>query len=262
MLAQSVTFDADRRGNAALGYRQEAAMSIDGAYAPGPSSRRASAQRARTTVLTFLQKLKESWISVLCFMIVGAIVALGQMATGVKQLLQLTEAEPGALELAHDNAKASFSRDLARSAWARIYWMKRYAQVAELGLPEDELNGIWTGYLQSLADWNENLMVNVISLETFYGADKRRQFEQNVQPAFGDLHACLIRIRFFPAYEQRGDSGCTFRSGEVGQLGHDNVALFNRKMNEMNTLLYCFYSGLNEAGEQCKVSRSDTTTPN
>ena len=99
------------------------------------------------------------------------------------------------LELARDTAKAEFSRRLVEAAWRRVFWTRNFVRRVELGRPPAELDYSWNKYLDSVADWSANIMVNINGLEQYYpGTDKPSQFDA-VQRKFLALEDVLVTLR-------------------------------------------------------------------
>jgi hypothetical protein len=99
------------------------------------------------------------------------------------------------LELARDTAKAEFSRRLVEAAWRRVFWTRNFVRRAELSRPPAELDYSWNKYLDSVADWSSEIMVNINGLEQYYpGTEKPSQFDA-IQRKFLTLEEMLVTLR-------------------------------------------------------------------
>jgi hypothetical protein len=99
------------------------------------------------------------------------------------------------LELAKDTAKAEFSRRLIELAWRRLFWTRNFVRRVELSRPPLELDYSWNKYLDSVADWSADLMVNINGLEQYYaGTEKPSQFNA-IQAKFLNLEDLLVKLR-------------------------------------------------------------------
>jgi hypothetical protein len=125
-----------------------------------------------------------------------AIVAVGAVLTGlaawtqaIDTLLLFTGIKPNALQLARDDERARFSRELTRAAWNRLFAMRRYVSTVEAGYPALDQDRTWERYASIFEEWNRDLMVNILSLEQHYhGYGKREEFEKVILPAFTTIH--------------------------------------------------------------------------
>jgi hypothetical protein len=99
------------------------------------------------------------------------------------------------LELARATAKADFSRRLVELAWRRVFWTRNFVRRVELSRPAAELDYSWNKYLDSVADWSADVMVNINGLEQYYpGTDKPAQFDA-IQKKFLTLEGLLAALR-------------------------------------------------------------------
>jgi hypothetical protein len=99
------------------------------------------------------------------------------------------------LELARDTAKADFSRRLVELAWRRIFWTRNFVRRVELARPPSELEYSWNKYLDTVADWSADIMVNINGLEQYYaGTEKPAQFGA-IQDKLRALEDPLVDLR-------------------------------------------------------------------
>ncbi|WP_205215856.1 hypothetical protein, partial [Azospirillum brasilense] len=73
---------------------------------------------------------------VLMFSVIAAVITFGKdMIDFADKLQVLLGFKPDSLQIAAEDAKGRFSRELTRSAWKRMFWMRRYGLAVEDGLP-------------------------------------------------------------------------------------------------------------------------------
>jgi hypothetical protein len=147
--------------------------------------------------------------------------------------------KPNALQLAKDDERARFSRELTKAAWHRMFVMQRYASTVKNDYTEIERNREWDRYVAILLEWNRDLMVNILSLEQHYGADKRNEFEYGIQPRFGQLHSCLVVLH-------RPSPGIQCSLSPTA-----DIEAIEGGFAQLNNELYCFVSGLPDRGAKC-----------
>jgi|ERR1017187_5534284 hypothetical protein len=137
------------------------------------------------------------------------------VATGLKQ--------EKTLELANDTAKAEFSRKLVEVAWRRLFWTRNFVRRVELGRPPAELDYSWNKYLDTVADWSADMMVNINGLEKYYPhTEKSSQFDA-IQSKFLALEGSLVQVRMAKPEDA---------SDAIGPL--------KTQVDELNTELYFF----------------------
>lgn len=123
-----------------------------------------------------------------------------------------TESE--ALTLARENEKSRFSDQLIRNAWKRLYLADRFARRALDGAPGSEMAKAWNDYLQSLLEWNTDLMVNIVGLETYYDAKKSFAFETDVQQHMTEVDG-TVRAVYLSAPVQKAMYGKDIASADA-----------------------------------------------
>lgn len=194
------------------------------------------------TEATWLSRIKSTRIGLTVTAVAGLLIAAAATTDATDKLLIWTHIEPDALQLAENNARGQFSRDLTQSAWRRLFWMRRLVLAAEAKFTDQEKNEIWASYLKSLEEWNSNLMINILSLQRYYGSARRQLFERKIQHDFGEIHYCLEALRH-PA----GTMSCKLSTDR------DPKAI-EGAIDRLNSVLYCFVSGLpDETGRSCSL---------
>jgi hypothetical protein len=96
-----------------------------------------------------------------------SIVAAGGILTGlaastdaINKLLVFTGIKPNALQLAREDERTRFSRDLIRAAWFRLFVTRRYVTTIQLGYGAVDQDHAWERYVAAVEEWNRDLMVN------------------------------------------------------------------------------------------------------
>lgn len=201
-----------------------------------------SRPRPRTKDRLFFRRI--TWIRVVLAFLAGTLVALASTVNAVDRLMIWFKFAPDALQLAHEDARARFSREFVRAAWGRWFLMQRYISAIEIELSPEDKSKIWARYLEARDEWNRDLMVNILSIDQFYGADKRYLFEGPIQSIFGSLHACLASLHY-----ERPQVACPIsKSRELKAIKDQHERL--------NFLLYCFATGLSEKSKAISDCRS------
>jgi multidrug efflux pump subunit AcrA (membrane-fusion protein) len=126
----------------------------------------------------------------------------------------------------------------------RLYWADVYAaRVKNKGTKED-VELAWRNYVDSSAQWNANLMVNIVGLERFYSAQKSLYFETEIQIAMAQLDAALSAVRRRQSVETETEAGQL--AGQISTL-----------TSEIRTKLYGFvrcFGPPNSAGERARTN--------
>jgi hypothetical protein len=200
--------------------------------------------RRRSKVRETVRRIRTSSIGIFFAFLVGAIVALASTFDAADRLLVRFKIVPDALQLGHEDARSKFSRDLLRAAWGRWFLMQRYISAVEVELSSEDKSKIWVRYLEARDEWNRDLMVNILSIGQFYGADKRELFEGPIQSAFGSIHLCLASLHY-----DRPSISCAISTSR-------NVKEINRAHERLNRLLYCFATGLSDRDKAISDCRS------
>jgi hypothetical protein len=109
------------------------------------------------------------------------------IATGLKQ--------EKTLELVNDTAKAEFSRKLIELAWRRLFWTRNFVRRVELERPPSELDYSWNKYLDTVADWSADIMVNINGVEKYYPKTEKPSQFGAIQSKFLALEDPLVKLR-------------------------------------------------------------------
>jgi hypothetical protein len=93
-------------------------------------------------------------------------------------------------------AKAAFSLRVVQLSWNQLFWTRVYVNRTNLNLPKPELDYAWNKYIDSLEQWNTELMGNIQLLEKYYDSSTRAEFETEIQPALTEINNLLIDLRY------------------------------------------------------------------
>ncbi len=180
----------------------------------------------------WLSKFQRSPFVLTLAALAGLVVGIASATEAVDKIAIWVGLKPNALQLARDDERARFSRELTRAAWHRLFSMRRYVLAAKGGYAEEDREKEWSVYSTVLGEWNRDLMVNILSLEQHYGSAKRDEFEQSIQREFGRLHYCIEGLRR-PASDLRCELSAT-----------RDIAVIEHGLDLLNRQLYGFVSGL------------------
>jgi hypothetical protein len=100
-------------------------------------------------------------------------------------------------------------------------------------------------------EWNINLLVNIVGLESYYNSSKRLSFEDIIAPHVTAIHECLLRLRFPEVYASRPDKGCVPTG--LGPLVAASPEVVNQHLDLLETQLYCFTTGLSKTSQPCPL---------
>jgi hypothetical protein len=187
---------------------------------------------AETTDNFWFKRIKQSSLGVTIAAVAGLLVGMAATTDSIDKLSVWVGLKPNALQLAKESEKAQFSRDLTRLAWQRMFSMRRYVLALKENYSEGERSKEWEKYLSVLEIWNRELMVNILSLDQYYGSSKRDEFEGVIQPAFGQLHYCIESLRYPGAKVE-----CKVSASK-------DVSAIEGAIDKLNGQLYRFVSGL------------------
>jgi hypothetical protein len=143
-------------------------------------------------MLGWISKLQRSSVFVLGALIGGAAVTLlgvSDKVLNITDRLKLTTSE--ALVAAQETAKSNFSDHLMRNAFQRIFLAQIYAQRVADKAGQSDVDEAWRSYIQSLIEWNADLMIYIVGLKIHYGEAKSLEFEDRIQNDFRALDAAV-----------------------------------------------------------------------
>jgi hypothetical protein len=159
----------------------------------------------------------------------------------VDKLLVAVHLREPHLAVTESDKRSEFSRAFIRSAWLRLYLMRRVLMVQIPGYPQTAKDKEWDSYKVALDNWNADLMINILSFQQFYGDGKRYEFENILQPTFAGIHYCLESVN-----SPELKLPCEISNPP-------DPAKLRKALDLLNVNLYCFASGLDEKGQRCSV---------
>jgi hypothetical protein len=115
-----------------------------------------------------------------------------------------------------------------------MFWMGNVIQDAVIGNDKGRSDEIWKKYFDVLEEWNAKLMLHIILLERYYGVDRSREFENEIQPIFVSAHKCLVKLH--TGIFLSGESECR----EVQTSKEEDITIARSRVNEANNKLYFF----------------------
>jgi hypothetical protein len=188
---------------------------------------------------TWIERLKTSTYVVVLAAAAAFIVTTADVTDAIDKILVWTGVQkPDALRLAEDDRRGQFSREVTRTAWRRLFWMRRVLMAQQYNFPQDEKNKTWDTYIEVLDKWNSELMSNIIGVGQYY-PDKVKLFENDIQSDFRKIHYCL------EAFRHPGSGiACEISS----QL---DLAQIEKAIDSLNYKLFVFVCGHRSKGDNC-----------
>ena len=214
-------------------------LSREAPYAPRWQNRRSKYSTPRGRGSALVSRAASSPLGLTAIALAIIVVGLGNFTDALDKLLVFLHVKPDALEIAHDDERSRFSRDLMRLAWYRLAAMNKYRVMVEKTYPQSEQDSAWQQYATVFDEWNQNLMVNIVGLQQNYNEAKSSQFESSIQSAFTTYHNCLQGVR-----HPNDNIACAVSPT------HDprQLELFSKWINYN---LYCFVVGLPRRNYPC-----------
>ncbi|WP_457811349.1 hypothetical protein [Sinorhizobium meliloti] len=194
--------------------------------------------------MNVIQRLSKSSIAVIAAMCGAALSTALDLSDKVGKLsdrLGWTQSE--AMTLARNTEKSKFSDQLIRSAWKRLFLAERFSRRVLDGAPSAELTKAWSDYLQALLEWNTDLMVNIVGLETYYDQHKSFVFEHEIQDKFAAVDQA-VRLLYLSPYTQ----SAIYQTASVilekpDQLGAEVFRLTDDARASLYVFVRCFSKG-------------------
>ena len=160
-----------------------------------PNSMSAPPQSEDHDEASWFRALRRSWLGLTIASIAVIFVGFANLTDAIDKALVFFHLKPDALDLARDDERSRFARELMRLAWQRLATMNKYRVMVEREYPQSEQDTAWQQYAAVFDEWNRDLMANIIGLEQEYNQGKSSQFENRIQPAFTQLHDCIQGMR-------------------------------------------------------------------
>jgi hypothetical protein len=179
-------------------------------------------------------------------------IGVGNVVEAIDKTLVFFHVKPNALEIARDDERSKFSRDLMRLLWRRLAAMDKYrVKATDESFSQAERDSAWQGYVSVFDEWQGELMLNIISLKKYYGDEKSSVFEgetaeiledktAGIQGHFNLYHNCLERIR-----TKNSDFQCkAVEIDQNGDLTERSLCKLETMAKIINGNIYCFITGL------------------
>jgi hypothetical protein len=101
----------------------------------------------------WMSTLRRSWPVAILVAVVAVFAGIKDISEGYEKLLVMLHLKPDALDLAQDTARGQFSDNLARTAWKRLFWSRRYVSTIEFKMSDADIAEIWEGYMAAVEEW-------------------------------------------------------------------------------------------------------------
>jgi hypothetical protein len=135
----------------------------------------------------WIRKISQSPFGLTVAVLAGLLAGIASTTEAVDKIAIWIGLKPNALQLAKDDERAKFSRELTKAAWNRLYVMQRYVSATKNNYSQADRDKEWERYVTTLLEWNRDLMVNILSLDQYYGTAKRNEFEHGIQQQFWSI---------------------------------------------------------------------------
>jgi len=182
----------------------------------------------------WIGRVRRSHIVVTMAALGGLVVGIASTTEAIDKIAIWTGLKPNALQLAADDARARFSRELSRAAWYRYYLMFRYLALVKGKNPESDRERVWNKYQEALEDWNRDLVLNELSLRQYYGGEKSSELKHRIQPQFSKLHSCLEGL-----HAPQSTFPCPLSPGR-------SIPVIEKGLDHLRHDIYCFVMGFPE----------------
>jgi hypothetical protein len=138
-----------------------------------------------------------------------AIIAFNQFAAAMSSLAERTGIRPDALDLANENSKGAFSRQLTELAYRRIFWASNFTARLRRQAPQEDVGLAWQRYMDTVEEWSANLVNSQQQLRNYYGDDKEREFTACIHKGFRLIHRRVVDMRYSRAGPDRASLQAT-----------------------------------------------------
>lgn len=141
-----------------------------------------------------------------------------------------------AFVLAINSDRSRFSDALTRNAWKRLILADLFARRVQDGISSAGIEEAWKAYIQSLIEWNADLMVYIVGLEKYYDERKSREFEMRIQNEFREVDSLVRAVYISPYVRQLQRPTADLASG----LDKGPIEAVFKKTEEARETLYFF----------------------
>src|SRR5579872_739321 len=173
----------------------------------------------------------------------GAAAAVTLLDSWEKVLVDLGLKQSDTFVLAQQNAQGDLVRQMTRLLSQRLFWVDRYAGDVADGLPQEDQDEAWKQYNDSVVQWNENYMINVVLTEKYLGETTKTQLA-DLNWLLHRMNTCLNKIHYRSVYEQ-SDPACHLDEGNGGSQAQ-NIAVLSKTLDRVNKAFGGFLAPLSK----------------
>jgi hypothetical protein len=148
---------------------------------------------------------------------------------------------PDALAIAKAGERERGTRDLLQLAQRRAMEIRYFIDLAVAGRPQPELDEAWRAYHSARMAWDERAVVNALAIERWYGPEKRKTLENDIDLLFAQTHWCMLDLRF-NGIRPLTNAPALCR-GNIND-STPNFAFLRILSNTVQRQLYCFAAGM------------------
>jgi hypothetical protein len=183
---------------------------------------------------TRLAKPRKSHLAVmLASLVAGSAATVTALDSWDKILVDLGWKKSESAILAVEGAQGDLVRQMTRMMSNRVFWVARYKDEVADGFPKENQDETWKRYNDSVVDWNNNYMLNVILTEKYFG-DQTKNDLADFNWLLRGVNSCLVKIRYRAIYQDK-DPACHFASGKGGSE-QDNLRVLADPLKQVDAL--------------------------
>ena len=169
----------------------------------------------------------------LASLVAGSAATVTALDSWHKILVQFGLAKSQSAVLAEEGAEGDLVRQMTRLMSDRVFWVARYYSERMDGLPQENQDETWKRYDDSVINWNNNYMLNVILTEKYFGDDAKKQLA-DFNWLLHQVNTCLVKIRYRATYQDK-DPACHFDSVKGGSE-QENLQVMADPLKKVNDL--------------------------
>jgi hypothetical protein len=143
-----------------------------------------------------------SWISALRRS--PAFILAGLIGAGIVWGLDLIDkaykvfGKSDAIVLAENSDRSRFSDAMVRKAYTRLFLADLIARRVQDEAPPQYIVAAWKEYVQSVKEWNADLMINISGMANFYDDQKGLYLETVIQPDLIATDSAVRKVALAP----------------------------------------------------------------
>ena len=135
--------------------------------------------------------------------------------------------------LAEEGAQGDLVRQMTQMMSDRIFWVARYSDEVAVGLPKENQDETWKRYNDSVVNWNNSYMLNVILTEKYFGDEAKKELA-DLNWLLIQVNTCLVKIRYRAVYEDK-DPACHFDKVKGGSP-QENLSALSGPLKQVDDL--------------------------